>query len=174
MTGPQPLSQPDSTNRNNPSLEGHNNRKMVSNDNKTVGGKSQQRPGKMSLPFSPDLPVTKNEQVARLVGKKVLTQCYLNSLAMSVLLDTGAQVSMIDREWKNKYLPDSDIRPLAEIIEDEEELAVYAVNGDPLPFDVWVAITGNLPGNEDPNLSISVPFLVSKVNRVAPPPNDNK
>lgn len=68
---------------------------------------------------------------------------------------------MIDREWKDKYLPDTDIRPLAEIIEDEEELVMYPVNGHPLPFDGRVAITGNLPGNEDPNLSISVPFLVS-------------
>lgn len=105
--------------------------------------------------------MTKNEQAARLVGKKALTQCYLNGLAVGALLDTGAQVSMIDREWKDKYLPDIDIKPLTEIIEDEEELALYAVNGDPLPFEGWVAIIVNLPGNEDPNLSISVPFLVS-------------
>ena len=68
---------------------------------------------------------------------------------------------MIDREWKYKYLPDTDIRPLAEIIEDEEEHAVNAVNGEPLPFDGWVTITVNLPGNKVPNLFISVPFLVS-------------
>lgn len=46
-------------------------------------------------------------------------------------------------------------------MEDTKKLVVYAVNGDLIPFDGWVIITVNLPGNEDPNLSISVPFLVS-------------
>ncbi len=40
---------------------------------------------------------------------------------------------------------------------------MYAVNGDSLPFDGWVALTVNLMGNEDPNLSITVPFLVSSL-----------
>ncbi len=40
---------------------------------------------------------------------------------------------------------------------------MYAVNGDSLPFDGWVAFTVNLMGNEDPNLSITVPFLVSSL-----------
>lgn len=30
-----------------------------------------------------------------------------------------------------------------------------------IPFEGWVIITVNLPGNEDPNLSVNVPFLVS-------------
>lgn len=38
---------------------------------------------------------------------------------------------------------------------------MYAVNGELIPFEGWVVITVNLPGNEDPNLSIIVPFLVS-------------
>lgn len=50
-----------------------------------------------------------------------------------------------------------------EIIDDEEELKIYAVNGDVLPFDGWVALTVNLMGNEDPSLSITVPFLVTNL-----------
>lgn len=106
-------------------------------------------------------PNSKSEKLAKLIGKKALTQCHLNGLAVSALLDTGAQVSMIDREWKNKYLPDTPVRSLDEVIDNEEELKVRAVNGDTLPFDGWVPITVNLRGNEDPNLSITVPFLVS-------------
>ena len=68
---------------------------------------------------------------------------------------------MINRAWKDQYLPDLDIHPVSEIIEEIEELKVFAVNGDLVPFDGWVAIKINLPGNEDPSLSISVPFLVS-------------
>ncbi|KAJ8007769.1 hypothetical protein DPEC_G00097640 [Dallia pectoralis] len=70
---------------------------------------------------------------------------------------------MIDRDWKSKYLPDTSVRPLSDIIGDEDELRVYAVNGDVLPFDGWVALTVNLMGNEDPSLSITVPFLVSSL-----------
>uniref|UniRef100_A0AAQ6IVH8 Gypsy retrotransposon integrase-like protein 1 n=1 Tax=Anabas testudineus TaxID=64144 RepID=A0AAQ6IVH8_ANATE len=68
---------------------------------------------------------------------------------------------MIDRDWKNKYLPYSRVRSLNEIIDNEDELRIYAVNGETLPFDGWVEIKVNLIGNEDPNLSVTVPFLIS-------------
>lgn len=74
----------------------------------------------------------------------------------------GAQVSLIDRDWKRKYLPDTPVRPLSDIISDGDELRVYAVNGDLLPFDGWVALTVNLMGNEETNLSITVSFLISE------------
>lgn len=35
------------------------------------------------------------------------------------------------------------------------------MNGDVLPFNGWGALTVYLMGNENPNLSITVPFLVS-------------
>ncbi|KAI3369399.1 hypothetical protein L3Q82_007472 [Scortum barcoo] len=82
---------------------------------------------------------------------------------VTALLDTGAQVSMIDRDWKSKYLPDTTVRSLSEIIDNEEELKIYAVNGDIVLFDGWVALIVNLQGNEDPSLSITVPFLVSSL-----------
>lgn len=37
------------------------------------------------------------------------------------------------------------------------------MKGEVLPFDGWVALTVNLKGNENPNLSITVPFLVSSL-----------
>lgn len=65
----------------------------------------------------------------------------------STLLDTGAQVSMVDRDWKNKYIPDTPVMPLNEIIGEDEELEVFAVNGEALPFDGCVALTVNLKGS---------------------------
>lgn len=58
-------------------------------------------------------------------------------------------------------MPDVDVRPLAELIGSADRLEVCAVNGDIIPFDGWTVITVNLPGNDDPNMSIPVPFLVS-------------
>ena len=42
---------------------------------------------------------TKRGAVANLIGKKALIQCHLSGLAVTALLDTGAQVSMISRDW---------------------------------------------------------------------------
>lgn len=105
----------------------------------------------------------KGKCLTKLIGRKALTACNLNGQAVTALLDSGAQVSMVDRDWKDKYLPDATVIPLSEIVDDEEGLKVYAVNGKIIPFDGWVALTVDLKGNENPDLSILVPFLVSSI-----------
>lgn len=116
-----------------------------------------------STTSSHTFPSSKGKCLAKVIGRKALTECNLNGLAVTALLDSGAQVSMIDRHWKNKYLPEVTVNPLSEILGDEEELKVYAVNGDIIPFDGWIALTVNLKGNENPDLSVAVPFLVSSI-----------
>lgn len=155
MTGSQRSSQPDICHTDQPGIEGQKKDKVME--------KRLKQPSKTTNPSTYDLPHSKSERLAKLIGRRALTHCNLNGLAVSALLDTGAQVSMIDRDWKSKYLPDTPVRPLSDIIGDEDELRVYAVNGDILPFDGWVALTVNLMGNEDPNLSVTVPFLVSSL-----------
>lgn len=83
---------------------------------------------------------SKGKCLAKLIGRKALSECNRNGLAVTALLDSGAQVSMIDRYWKNKYLNDANVK----IVDDEEGLKVHAVNGDIIPFDGWIAVTGNL------------------------------
>ncbi|XP_061817764.1 uncharacterized protein [Nerophis lumbriciformis] len=102
------------------------------------------------------------EQVAQLVGKKCRVKCNINNFTVECLLDTGAQVSLLDRKWVKTYLPDHKPRPLADLI-GRKPLSVLAVNGEPLPYDGWVGVNVSLPDNSDPNLSIQVPFLVSSV-----------
>lgn len=160
MTGSHLLSQTDTSHTDEPVKERDNEKKTETKD--TVIGQIQKHPDMTPVPTL-DLPYSKSECLAKLVGRRALTHCNLNGLAVSALLDTGAQVSMIDRVWKNRYLPDMPVKPLNEIIDDDEELKVYAVNGEILPFDGWVALTVNLKGNENPNLSITVPFLVSSL-----------
>lgn len=77
---------------------------------------------------------SKGQCLAKLMGRKALTECHLIGLAAAALSDRGAQVSMIDRDWKNRYLPDTTVYPLSKI-DDEEELQVFAVKGDIIPFD---------------------------------------
>lgn len=88
-------------------------------------------------------------------------KCSVAGYAVTVLLDSGANVSLLDRAWKNKYLPGQDIRPLSELLDDP--LSVSAVTGDDIPYDGWVETVVNLQGNDDPDVSIHVPFLVSRI-----------
>lgn len=100
---------------------------------------------------------TKCGAVAKLIGKKAFIQCNLNSLVVKTLLDTGARVSIISHDWKDKYLPDFVMRPLSEIVEEKDKLKVCTVNGESIPFKGWLPIMINLAGSEDTNLSISTP-----------------
>lgn len=70
---------------------------------------------------------------------------------------------MIDKSWKEKYLPDTPIRPLIEIFDEREELEVHAVNGEILSFDGWVLIAVSFSGNGALSQSIMVPFLICNI-----------
>ena len=119
-------------------------------------------------PQSPlSLPTPTSRRLAKFIGAKALARCDLNGLTVDALLDTGAQVSMIDRSWKKKYIPDAPVRPLSEIF-DNEELEIQAVNGGVLPFDGWVLIAVSFAGNSALSQSIMVPFLISSINLERP------
>lgn len=113
--------------------------------------------------FNAEVLCTKCGAIAKLIGRKALIQCNLSGLAVTALLDTGAQVSIIGRHWKERYLPDFAMRPLSEIIEEIDDLKVCAVNGEAIPFDGWIPIMINLPASEDPSLSINNLVLVSSL-----------
>lgn len=135
----------------------HNHRRTFTNIK--VESSSDKRENNQTSILTP--PRAKNDNTVNLIGRKALTQCNLNGLAVSALLDTGAQFIIIDCVWKDKYLPDVDVRPLTELLGTTDKLKVFVVNGDLIPFDGWAIITVNLQGNDNPNLLISVPFLVS-------------
>lgn len=121
------------------------------------------QPTHLTSATSHDSPNSKSDCLAKLIGRKALTQCSLNGFAVTALLDTGAQVSMIDKSWKDKYLPEITVKPLSEILDDEDDLKICAIDGGVIPFDGWLPITVNLMGNTNPDLSINVPFLVSSL-----------
>lgn len=49
-----------------------------------------------------------------------------------------------------------------------DDLNVFAANREAIPYDGWLEVIVNLPGNDDPNYSIKVPFLVSQVDLLRP------
>ena len=78
-----------------------------------------------------------------------------------MLFDSGSQVSLIDKTWADTYVPHHTVRPLRELV--DVDLNVYGVTGHAIPYDGWVELTVNLTGNDDPNLTIPAPFLVSQL-----------
>lgn len=55
------------------------------------------------------------------------------------------------------------MRPLDELLEEGESFRLYAANGQSIPYNGWVELMVNLPGNDDPALAVQVPFLVSQL-----------
>lgn len=99
--------------------------------------------------------------IAPLVGHQSLLKCMVAGYPETVVLDTGAGVSLVAHAWLDRYLPGQPIRPLTELI--DGDLDVKAVTGDIVPYDGWVEMVVNLEGNDDPDKSIRVPFLVSRL-----------
>lgn len=98
-----------------------------------------------------------------LIGKKSLLKCFISGYAATVLFDTGSQVSIIDRSWRERFIPSYPVRPLDELLDAGDSFRLYAVNGQSIPYDGWVELTVNLPGNDNPDLAVQVPFLVSQL-----------
>lgn len=73
-------------------------------------------------------------QVAKLIGEKCTLKCNLSGHAVTVLLDSGAQVCIISLAWKEKHFPQQQLHPLSELMGDRG-LDLTAANGEPVPYD---------------------------------------
>lgn len=120
---------------------------------------------KEEKPSGPYNSSSKRKRVAQLIGKKCLVWCKMNTVKTQALWDTGAQVSIMSEAWKSQNLPDAEIRPISELLNDDELLDVRAANGSEIPFQGWVPVSFSLC---DPKAkaavsdNILVPVLVSK------------
>ncbi|CAB4027151.1 Hypothetical predicted protein, partial [Paramuricea clavata] len=83
--------------------------------------------------------------VARLVGKKCSVKCFLNGVESTALCDTGAQVSIVPRDWVLKNLPKAQLRIVESLLR-ASELDLKTANGTALPYDGWIEIDFKLMG----------------------------
>ncbi|KAI3363967.1 hypothetical protein L3Q82_001565 [Scortum barcoo] len=114
--------------------------------------------------FYLNAPLTgKQQQAARLVGKKCLVRASFGGVSTTVLWDTGSQVSIVGASWKRKYLPDVEVRPVKELLE-EEALDLSAANETDIPYEGWMGIEFTLPKNAVSGMSdkpVLVPILIA-------------
>ena len=82
--------------------------------------------------FSSHLTLKQQAKIVNLVGQRCMVNCQLNSKATKVLWDTGAQVSMLSKEFLQGTFPDTQVRDISELI--EAELDITAANGEPYPI----------------------------------------
>ena len=77
-----------------------------------------------------------------------------------MLLDSGSQVTMVERAWIDKALPNVRIQPLESLFS-EQPLEITAANGTDVPFDGWVAVELQVCSENYGHVKIQVPLLIS-------------
>lgn len=111
--------------------------------------------------------LTPKERVTlgNLVGRKCTIGCVLDGVKTEALWDTGAQVSVLSKDFLVEHFPTRTVRPLTDIL-GGKGLELKAANGTEIPYVGWVAIDFELCNDNTHN--ISIPFLVSTLSLEMP------
>ena len=88
--------------------------------------------------YSTTLTVNENRAVASLIGELCLLNCYLNDQPSTLLLNSGAQVSIINIEEFVKNFPDVKIQHISSILDDYDSIRVQWGDDQDIPFEGWV------------------------------------
>lgn len=59
--------------------------------------------------------VRQANRVAKLIGKRCMLTCYLDGVKTDLLLDSGAQVTILGKDWLEKNLPDVNVQSLEDL-----------------------------------------------------------
>ena len=94
-----------------------------------------------------------------------MVHSYLNDVETSALRDTGAQVSIISSEWLEHTLPEENVQPIENLLQEKNDLR--AANGTTIPYVGWVVLNFELVNSED-DRHLTVPFLATK-EKLEPP-----
>ena len=107
--------------------------------------------------YSTTLTVNENRAVARLVGKRCLLNCYLNDQPSTLLLDSGAQVSIINIEEFAKNFPDVKIQHITSILDDCDTIRIQWGDNQDISFEGWVDMKVET-GQNDRSTELNIPF----------------
>ena len=80
-------------------------------------------------------------KVAKLVGKKCMLQCRLNDIVMPVLMDTGAQVSIIEKIVLEERFLDNKVKLVDDLVDDGDNFRVQWRNSHDIPFRGFVELS---------------------------------
>ena len=98
-------------------------------------------------------------RLVKLIGNKPIFDCSMNGVNTEALLDTGSMVSVSNSKWVQENFPDSEIRPISDFLESDDEkvkVKFTAANNSEV-FMVGVVVLNFSIGDH----SFPVPFLVT-------------
>ena len=119
--------------------------------------------GKEDLKISVPVHLTPHQhsKLTKLVGRRYIASCLLEGKKVDVLWDTGAQVCIISKSWKDAYLPDVPVRDISESL-GERELDLQVANGTAFLYDSSTEVEIQLLGEYGQSEPITVPVLVGR------------
>ena len=89
-----------------------------------------------------------------------MVQCVMNNVQTEASWDTGAQVSIVSKDWITENLPIAESRRMDGLLNDKR-LDLKAANETEIPYEGWIEVSFKLATSDDKH-GMSVPFLVSK------------
>ena len=95
-----------------------------------------------------------------LIGKQNVVKLYRNDKPVDILWVTGANISIISKEYVNDLFPNVAIKNLCDILIDADKLQVRWGNQEILPYEGYVELEVSLD-NDTPENQILVPFLIT-------------
>ena len=110
--------------------------------------------------FPIDLSPKEKAKMAKIVREKCLTQCELSGVPTSVLLDTGAQVSIFSEKYLLENFINTQIRAISEILDGHDSLRMQWGNNLEIPFAGFTILQLQI-GNGKVGSKVNVPFLAT-------------
>ena len=107
-----------------------------------------------------NLSLKQTHKVNGLIGEKCLIKVLLNYKLSSVLLDTGAQVSVKSDKYLRENFPHVDERPINELLDEPDSLRVQWDNQTDIPFRKYTVLNLCIGEVED-KCHLNVSFLIS-------------
>lgn len=99
-------------------------------------------------------------ETAGLVGERCIISCSLNNIKSKVLLDTGAQVSIIGKDYLRIHMENQQPQNISDLLDNADSLRVQWGDSSDIPFEGWIPLKVAL-GEGSCSREIEVPFLVT-------------
>ena len=110
--------------------------------------------------YTVNLSTKQKHKVTRLIGEKCFIKVLINNKLSSVLLNTGAQVSVISDKFLRENFPHVDEYPVNELLDEPGSLRVQWGNQTEIPFSKYTVVNLCIGEGED-KCHLDVPFLIT-------------
>ena len=112
----------------------------------------------LKTPFPSHLTPRQHSTHTKLVGRKCIVSCLVQGKKVNALWDTGAQVCVASKCWKEVNLPNDPVRDVIELL-GEDDLSLQAANGTEIAYGGWIEVEFQLAGENGFSEPLTVRIL---------------